>query len=648
MQALLFLDGHRLLHWALGLGLLALEGGLTALAFLPRVRRGAWGHPLLFALLLLPCLLVLRFPSLFVPVPLNTDETLFLAEAQTYHLLPHALPWRDVDGYSGGPVGSLLLLWAPSVGLPLGYPAARLTGIVEEALFLLFVWLAGRRIGGEGAGRAAALPFLLFFSLTSHVEWIHYSSEHASLPLLGAALWLLARMDRGTTKTVGPMEAGLAGFLLGLMPLSKLQGAPPLLFLVLSFLLLAWKRKNASAAWGFLVGLGLPAAATLLFLLATGTARDFWGAYIVYAVDFAQHTPWREKIAIGLDFLGNTRIPLAVLSAVGAGAVCLALATRKRSRLALWACLFFTASFLATIAPGLAFPHYTLYLFPGFACLFIAAGRERPRLLAAWRSGTASFPGATVGTALALALGWSIILAFTGRDNAAPLSPLSTAWAVGLAGALAGATLRRERGVRLAALIVFLPLTWIHPAFRHFQFLYYAVGAVALAGELIRTPRWRLPLLFALLFLLPTACLLHYGNRYRGTLADSLAASQHPSAVVARLRETARTGDRLAVWGWAPEVAFDSGLPLGTREPETHVATLPGPRQASYRARFLRDLEANRPRFFLDSTGPANFFYPDRARYGLGSDPALAAFVAARYVPCWEGDGLTLYERATP
>ncbi len=647
MQALLFLDGHRLLHWGLGLGLLALEGLLTALAFLPRARRGGWGHPLLFALLLLPCLLVLRFPSFFVPVPLNTDETLFLAEARTYHLLPHALPWRDVDGYSGGPLGSLLLLWAPSVGLPLGYPAARLTGLVEEALFILFVWLAGRRIGGEGTGRAAALPFLLFFSLTSHVEWIHYSSEHASLPLLGAVLWLLARMFRGRSGPMRALEAGVAGFLLGVMPLSKLQGAPPLLFLALSFLLLAWNRKDAPAAWSFIVGLLLPAAATFLFLLATGTARDFWDAYIVYAVDFAQHTPWREKLAIGLDFLGNTRIPLAVLSAVGAGAACLALGAGRGSRLTLWACLFFAASFLATVAPGLAFPHYTLYLFPGFACLLIAAGRARPRLAAAWRNGVASFPGATGWTALALALGWSLVLAFTGRDNAAPLSPLQTAGAVGLAGGLTVGMFLKERRLRLAALLIFLPLTWIHPAFRHFQFLYYAVGALGLAGDLVRTRCWRVPLLFALLFLLPVACFLHYGNRYRGTLAESRIAAQHPSAVVARLRETAHPGDRLAVWGWAPEVAFDSGLPLGTREPETHVATLPGPRQAAYRARFLGDLEANRPRFLLDSTGPANFFYPDRARYGLGSDPALAAFVAARYAPCWEGDGLTLYERVT-
>ncbi|SDT96009.1 4-amino-4-deoxy-L-arabinose transferase [Verrucomicrobium sp. GAS474] len=658
MPLLLFLDRHPLLHWTLGIGLLAVAGCLTAVAFLPRARRGAAGHPLLFALVLLPALFVIRYPTFFVPVPLNTDEALFLSEAQTYLQVPHALPWRDVDGESGGPLSALLLLWPALLHLPVavGYPAARFAGLLCEGGFILFLWLAARRIGGERTGRATALPFLLFFSLTSHVEWIHYSSEHLSLPLFGAALWLLARVGKGKTAGWEPFPLGLA---LGLIPFSKLQGAPLVLFLALTACALFRGRPRA-ALLRFLGGLLLPAAACLAFLLATGSFGDFWISYILYAVDFTQKVPWSEKLSIGLDFLFNPRLPLSVLTAVvGAAALGFlprlsrALLLPALPALTLWAVGLLLAAVVATIAPGLSFLHYTLYLFPGFAALLAVAWRVAPRRLAAWRRGkTALLPLLLI---VVPALVWSIVLALTGRDNAAVLPPPAIAWKIGevaLSLFFLGLFLpRRGAPARLcqALLLLFLVATWIDARFRHFQFLFFAAGAVLLVREWVVGGRLRraaqLPLPFVLLLVLPLVFLLHYANHYRGTVAASLVRAGAPSPLAALLRAEARPGDRLAIWGWGPEIAVESGLPLGTREPETHIAVKPGPRQEAYRARFLGDLERNRPRFFLDSTGPANFFYSDRQRFGPETFPALDRHLAAQYRLREEIGGMRLYVR---
>jgi hypothetical protein len=113
----------------------------------------------------------------------------------------------------------------------------------------------------------------------------------------------------------------------------------------------------------------------------------------------------------------------------------------------------------------------------------------------------------------------------------------------------------------------------------------------------------------------------------------------------ARIQRLSGLHDRLAVWGWAPELYVLNGRPQATREAHTFAQINPGPLRDHFRARFLEDIQRTRPAVFVDAVTPGAFTYADRARYGHESFPALKEWIDIHYEFVGDVGGLRLYRR---
>lgn len=111
------------------------------------------------------------------------------------------------------------------------------------------------------------------------------------------------------------------------------------------------------------------------------------------------------------------------------------------------------------------------------------------------------------------------------------------------------------------------------------------------------------------------------------------------------LRELARPGERLAIWGWSPRTHVESGLPQATRDAHTVWMIEENPRRVVYRQRFLADIQRARPEYFLDATGPGAFVFDRRDRHAHETFPELAEWVARDYSLLGDWGFARLYAR---
>ncbi len=109
---------------------------------------------------------------------------------------------------------------------------------------------------------------------------------------------------------------------------------------------------------------------------------------------------------------------------------------------------------------------------------------------------------------------------------------------------------------------------------------------------------------------------------------------QQPRSELAEVvRALKEPGDTLAVWGWAPDLYVQTRLPQATREAHTERQVEAGPqRDAYYRPRFLAELKAARPAFFVDEVGPGDGKYVERTESAHEIFPELESFLQAHYV----------------
>jgi hypothetical protein len=132
-------------------------------------------------------------------------------------------------------------------------------------------------------------------------------------------------------------------------------------------------------------------------------------------------------------------------------------------------------------------------------------------------------------------------------------------------------------------------------------------------------------------------------NYYLGRLRQNL---QHaPDQVTAMLLRHVKPGDRMAIWGWMPRYFVETGALLGTRDSLSQFQIETRVFQSYYRERYLADMLANRPEFFLDAVAPGSFRYKDRATQGHETFPALSALLDRDYKLVDEVAGVRLYQR---
>ncbi|SDU26994.1 hypothetical protein SAMN05444156_2972 [Verrucomicrobium sp. GAS474] len=675
MTLLLFLDGHPVLRWSLGLLLLAGAGAVALAPFFPEVPAGVGkgGRRTalrlgLFLLLAFAALLTLQSPLVVHREAFNIDEAVFVSEAVTYRDVPHALPWREVDGYSGGPLIPLQLLWTVPFGLPIDYATARITVLLDMVLFLGLFWLGARRVWGERIAGLAVPPFLSLFALSL----LFYASEYPCLPLCGGALWALAVLfARRSEGGKGRWAAFGLGVAVGAMLFVKLQAAPIALFLFLSGVaLIGWRRQGASL-WlclCLLAGTGVPAAALLGPLAAAGRFLDFWNGYVVWAFGYVgEGAGIVARVKLILQFVLNPKIPMTLflVQAAVVATVFLLPGWRRWGRTqwlwAAWAVGFGVFAFLAVGASGRNYHHYAIFTIPALAVgwAVVARGwewsvdREAIPVGLVRRPVSSSFAlgWLAVGTVFLLVTREALFIGLTqhhaidmdqfGPREAAVL-PRAMMWGGWVALlALAGLAWALARRGKWLGVILFAGVVAAMPHFTPFGFLAVILGTLVVV-------RWGRPgegaAACLLAVVLPYAFMVHFRISEVGEVAKWKDPSIYPVAAQIRaLRGDAAVPERVAVWGWYSAMSAETGLPMGTRDPGSDMAIRPGPLREMYRARFLDDVRRNRPRFLVDAVTPHAWFFADWRQERIDSFPELAAYVEAHYRLVTEIDDVRIY-----
>jgi hypothetical protein len=243
------------------------------------VKRTDWR----WSLIILGVLFVGRWPTWFVTRQLNPDESMFIAGAITLRHDP--VFWRSVDGTTSGPLNYYVLLPAGWIHGSDDYFSARVTALLLIAAALIFAHQAIAVVYGRQVARVTGFAALCFEALTTHTDFLHYSSELMPMCLLAAALYLAVQRFM---VNAGWQWNAVGGLLLGAMPLAKLQAMPPAVLLGLGWIAGELWLRDASrtdqrrglAALG--AGAGLPLLACAILLTATSQWRHALISYVWY------------------------------------------------------------------------------------------------------------------------------------------------------------------------------------------------------------------------------------------------------------------------------------------------------------------------------------------------------------------------------
>lgn len=359
-------DTHPNAYWVIAAFPSLLWLGSIALSLREaRRRRNLFWDETVFATLMLGVLVAWRWPFWLNANPYNPDESQFIAGAIT--LTRDPVFWRAVDGTTSGPLNFYALLPLRGLGMPLDYFTARVTGTLLVWISILACYRLIRSWYGAAPGRLAAVPFLAFFAAATDADFVHYSSEHVPLALMGVAAWGLfgQHSDRHRKSYVfgGALVAGM-------LPWAKLQTAPIALTLIIFALGQAWRDRNlvgpARVRRIAEIGLASSFASLLVLLLAgvTGQLSHLYRDYLVQNLSYIDQ-PWtmsfalRQLLRYSLE-TGN----LPAFGAVTLGGVFLAGVLTKcgTKKAFLAAGLFCCIAALCVVTPKRPSLHYTLLL----------------------------------------------------------------------------------------------------------------------------------------------------------------------------------------------------------------------------------------------------------------------------------------------
>lgn len=243
-----------------------------------------------FLILLVGLIFICRLPYLFLNIELNPDESLMVAQSMKLSIDP--IFWRDVDGVTGGPLLSYILLISKLfLGDLIDYSNARITGLVLISLSTICSYFAIKNFISKEAARVAILVMATFYAFATEADYIHYSSEHVSIAVISILLLIVSQIT--SYKKTNLLLFG-TGFLIGLTPFTKLQCLPIIFVIGLLFLVKIYKDRGKLASF---VGGGI--TCLILFLLYLHYYELYENFYYTYIkVNFLNDS----KIAYNIRF----------------------------------------------------------------------------------------------------------------------------------------------------------------------------------------------------------------------------------------------------------------------------------------------------------------------------------------------------------
>ena len=89
--------------------------------------------------------------------------------------------------------------------------------------------------------------------------------------------------------------------------------------------------------------------------------------------------------------------------------------------------------------------------------------------------------------------------------------------------------------------------------------------------------------------------------------------------------------DKMAIWGWGTELFEGTKYLMGTRDGATPFQIEDGPMQAHYLSRYLKDLQINKPKIFVETVSPSFFRFNDRSKSGFENFQLITNYIKANY-----------------
>ncbi len=352
------------------------------------------------ALLLVGIAFGMRWPVLTFPFELNPDETMMAAQAIT--LVEAPVFYDRVDGTTGGPLLSYVLV-APAVfGMPITFFSGRCIGL---GIFLLGVmavagllWVADHSQTKSGwVAAAIALLSTLVYALTTTTDFGSYHSELVPACLVAWAEALLLSLVVAEVRRQS-LVVYLVGLLCGALPFAKLQAVPIGIAIAGLGYGLIWLGSPGPAGKRIRLsslltagGLTVPIAFMALFY-ATGV----WDQFLLFGLmNNWQYAGQGGGVMAGLLRLFTNDLEarevglecfIGALAAVGTGGLVWIGIRRVARPLTPVICslIVLVSAVISVAMPGRGFAHYwMLALFPaciygGLPLLFVQ--QRRPRL----------------------------------------------------------------------------------------------------------------------------------------------------------------------------------------------------------------------------------------------------------------------------
>jgi hypothetical protein len=330
-----------------------------------------WRYLVVFFVVFAVALVTWRLRPLLYDGEINVDESQVLSQALRYEIDP--IPWRSVDGGSGGPLYTWAVCWAPVLGLKFNYFAARIT-----SLLCVFAMMAGITATlGELVTRRMALllsfPTITLLLVSLNLDYLFYSSEQLPSAIMAWAVFLIAVETRKSSS----LNAYLIGVLTGSLPFCKIQAGPAAVYLWA--VAAAVEVANAGGVlaarrvlvWLVIGGITVPAL-ILAPVAVSGSWSEFTDLYLRAALSYKSSTSQTEGPNVGNFMMLLKSIPEFVSHFIVVSGVFIALlfyaapkflAGSLRSK-ALAVSVFGFGWILAysIYRTGFLFPHYTQFL----------------------------------------------------------------------------------------------------------------------------------------------------------------------------------------------------------------------------------------------------------------------------------------------
>ena len=275
-----------------------------------------YSKEIIFFLLIFLSIFFIKWPDLF-RFELNPDESFSIVAAMNLAVDP--VYCRSYTGGTHGPLVHLPLLAAKLFGFDIDFASARLVGIALFSGTFFFLYQILKLFFNNRVSRLAVLPGVLAFSLFYTWDFAAYNGEYVCVFILTMATYFIARLSKVNASKLY-QNTFYSGFILGMVPFSKVQSVPAgglLGLLGITILIFRYKRLSPDLIKNFLIFIFSSALFTLVYISIiyySGALNEFWISYIWQNFSYATRfqMTFTDKIINYYEVIFNENNEMAV------------------------------------------------------------------------------------------------------------------------------------------------------------------------------------------------------------------------------------------------------------------------------------------------------------------------------------------------